>query len=302
MKYTLSLLALPLLLAACTDSAPQAAVTSNGDSVTAATAVSPELHTELYGSYTGPFVTVESDAGTGDMLDDTAPISLMITRITAQRVTGKSVLKGKVRPFSGTLAASGDSYRFTVNEPGDDTYDGRFDFTIVGDSLKGTWKAFDGTVPRPQKEYALRKKAFAYSPNLMLDASTGMELADYQKPDLRKETFEDDEGTVDTFTEEYYRMASDAVYKLNGSKQVLTEAQLKKLRKLDLEIIRNTIFARHGFSFSKKSVRQFFEQTDWYMPVSANVDAELTEVERQNIALLKRFEQYATDHYDTFGR
>ena len=307
MTKSFLLLAFPVLFIACTDR-PKEAVTANGDSVTATTAVlDPEMNTELYGSYTGKFETVEGTSGeSDDYLDGSAPISLMITRITANTVVGKSVLKGKVRPFSGKLTASGNSYRFTVDEPGDDKYDGRFDFTITGDSLKGTWKAFDPSVPRPQKEYALRKKAFVYNSSLMLSRAAEGDLddayVDYQKPKVKKEIYKNDDGTRDTVTEEYYRMASEAIYELNGSKSALTEKSLKNLRKLDLEIVRNTIFARHGFSFSKKSVRQFFEHTEWYMPVSANVDAELTEVERQNIALLKRFEQYATDRYDTFGR
>lgn len=77
---------------------------------------------------------------------------------------------------------------------------------------------------------------------------------------------------------------------------------LKNLRKLDLQIIRNTVFARHGYSFKKETYRQFFENTDWYVPVSNNVDADLTPLEKDNVALLARLEKYAEDHYDTFGR
>jgi len=62
------------------------------------------------------------------------------------------------------------------------------------------------------------------------------------------------------------------------------------------------VFARHGLSFKKSSFRYFFESSDWYVPVSNNVDKELTILERQNIALLKRMEEYAEDHYDAFGR
>ena len=46
----------------------------------------------------------------------------------------------------------------------------------------------------------------------------------------------------------------------------------------------------------------FFENADWYVPVSNNVDADLTPLEKENVALLARFEKYAEDHYDTFGR
>jgi len=71
---------------------------------------------------------------------------------------------------------------------------------------------------------------------------------------------------------------------------------------LDLEIIRNTIFARHGYTFKKKAVRQFFDWVNWYIPVTDDVSSKLTPIEKKNIALLQRFEKYATDNYDTFGR
>lgn len=304
-KQVLYLLALPVLLAACDGTNGKKATTAGGEPVAAA--AEPELHTGLYGTYTGPFMTVSETMDDGsDYLDDSAPISISITRITADGVAGKSVLKGKVRPFSGKYTASSRGVRFTADEPGDDKYDGRFEFTIAGDSLVGSWRMYDPSLPRPYKEYTLHKKAFVYNPNLMLpndkDDELGGAYVDFQKPKLQRQIYDNGEGMRDTVIQDYYRMASDAIFKLNGSKQALTEKQLKNLRKLDLEILRNTIFARHGFSFSKKSVRQFFEQTSWYMPVSNNVDAELTDLERQNIALLQRFEKYAEDNYDTFGR
>jgi len=105
-----------------------------------------------------------------------------------------------------------------------------------------------------------------------------------------------------TYTEKMYRRASNAVTTINASTKELKEADLKNLKKLDLEIIRNTIYARHGFTFGKKSVRQFFDFVEWYVPISENVESQLTPLEVKNIALLKRFEKYAEDNYDTFGR
>ena len=69
-----------------------------------------------------------------------------------------------------------------------------------------------------------------------------------------------------------------------------------------LEIIRNTIYARHGLSFKKKTFRQFYDPVDWYIPVSKDVSADLTDLEKKNELLLKRFEKYATDNYDYYGR
>jgi hypothetical protein len=77
---------------------------------------------------------------------------------------------------------------------------------------------------------------------------------------------------------------------------------LSRIQKLELEIIRNTIFARHGYTFKKKSFRQFFDPIDWYIPVTDNVSNKLTLLEKKNILLLNRFQKYAEDNYDSFGR
>ena len=110
------------------------------------------------------------------------------------------------------------------------------------------------------------------------------------------------DGITETYENEFYRSASKAVYELNASTANLTEKDLKNLRKLDLQILRNTIFARHGYTFKKKNYRQFFNPVEWYVPVTNNIDGQLTDIEKKNIKLLERFEKYAEDNYDTFGR
>ncbi|MNV77054.1 hypothetical protein D3C71_1704460 [compost metagenome] len=126
-------------------------------------------------------------------------------------------------------------------------------------------------------------------------------LVDWINEKRKEETDVDGDSTY-TYIIQYYRSASPAVFTVNASKQKLTEKDLKNLKKLDLEIIRNTIFARHGYAFTKPSIRQFFEPVDWYVPISKDVTADLSPLEKDNIALLTRFEKYATDNYDTFGR
>jgi hypothetical protein len=38
------------------------------------------------------------------------------------------------------------------------------------------------------------------------------------------------------------------------------------------------------------------------MPVSTDIRADLTEIERQNVELIKRYEEHAARYYDYFGR
>lgn len=110
------------------------------------------------------------------------------------------------------------------------------------------------------------------------------------------------DGKVETYDVEAHRSPTDQIYSLNSSTNTLTEKDLKNLRKLDLEILRNTIYARHGYAFKNKNARQFFDPVPWYVPTKDNVDKELTAIEKHNIALLQRLEKYATDNYDSYGR
>ena len=134
----------------------------------------------------------------------------------------------------------------------------------------------------------------------MLDPDSN--LVDWNNPKDFVEKYTDSDGKTESYTTSKNRVASEAIFKLNASKQKLSEKDLKNLRKLDMEIIKNSVFARHGYSFKKETYRDFFEQTNWYIPVSNNVDNELSPMEKDNVALLNRFIKYAEDKYDSFGR
>ena len=70
----------------------------------------------------------------------------------------------------------------------------------------------------------------------------------------------------------------------------------------ELRIMRNEMYARHGYSFKLKDMQQYFDQQDWYMPVSTDVTGDLTKLEQKNEAMIKRYEDYTATHYDVFGR
>ena len=274
-------------------------LTAKKDSV-----VVPEVHKEYYGIYTGDFAGMEkfTDESDGSEFDANVykRISLKINRITKDSVYGQSIVNGNQRPIRGIFNESSKS--FVLDEPGNDKTDGRFEVKLNGDSLTGKWNAFNkSAVKSPLKTLKLTKKDFVYNPNFMLDKDSN--LVDWSNPkDFVEKYMDADTGKTESYTTSKNRVASDAVFKLNASKQKLTEKDLKNLRKLDLEIIKNSVFARHGYSFKKETYRNFFEQTDWYIPVSGNVDNELTPMEKENVALLNRFTKYAEDKYDSFGR
>ena len=87
-----------------------------------------------------------------------------------------------------------------------------------------------------------------------------------------------------------------------ASKRLLTDDDVNNLMKPELEIMRNEIFARHGYCFKKKNLRDMFEDKDWYIPNTVDVKKDITEIEKKNIVLIKRFEKYAEEYGDDYGR
>lgn len=276
------------------------------DSLASKKEVEQEFHKDWYGIYTGDFNSKPITTEYGNQIEEYKKISVKINRITKDSVYGYSVVNGNQRPLRGIL--NGNTLGLVLDEPGSDKSDGRFQLKIKQDSLVGDWSAYNKSdVKSPEKTVKLIRKEFAYNPNFMLSKKS-YEESDYENPvdwnggKVKTESYVNDEGKTETYENTFYRSASEKVFVINASKQKLAEKDLKNLRKLDLQIIRNTVFARHGYSFKKATYRQFFENTDWYVPVSSNVDAELSPLEKENVALLARLEKYAEDHYDTFGR
>lgn len=276
------------------------------DSLASKKEVEQEFHKEWYGIYTGDFNSKPVQTEYGSEIAEYKKISVKINRITKDSVYGYSVVNGNQRPFRGIL--NENTLGLILDEPGNDKSDGRFQLKLKHDSLVGDWVAFNkSAIKSPEKTLKLIRKEFAYNPNFMLSKENS-EDSEYENPvdwnggKVKKQSYVNDEGKTETYENTFYRSASDKVFVINASKQKLAEKDLKNLRKLDLQIIRNTVFARHGYSFKKATYRQFFENTDWYVAVSNNVDADLTPLEKENVALLARLEKYAEDHYDTFGR
>jgi YARHG domain len=87
-----------------------------------------------------------------------------------------------------------------------------------------------------------------------------------------------------------------------GSQRELKPADVENMMKEDLEFMRNEIFARHGYCFNKKNLRQQFEMQEWYVPNTVDIKGYLTDTEKKNIALIKRYEKYAEKYGDEYGR
>ena len=67
---------------------------------------------------------------------------------------------------------------------------------------------------------------------------------------------------------------------------LLTEDKLDGLSILDLRILREEFYARHGKKFDAPGIADYFNWRDWYKPAKNQKAIKLTEVEQKNVDLL----------------
>ena len=103
-------------------------------------------------------------------------------------------------------------------------------------------------------------------------------------------------------TKKAFAYSKDAGLYPQASSRILKEEDVNNLLKPELEQMRNEIYARHGYCFTRKATRQQFEMYEWYIPNSTDIKKDITEIEKKNIALIKKFEKYADDYGDDYGR
>ncbi len=91
-------------------------------------------------------------------------------------------------------------------------------------------------------------------------------------------------ATTVYYAKTYYGIFPHASYRL------LTYADIKYLTATELKIMRNEIYARHGYIFSSAEWQQYFNKKNWYHPRYTNVTNMLTTIEKDNILLIQQYE------------
>lgn len=74
------------------------------------------------------------------------------------------------------------------------------------------------------------------------------------------------------------------------SQRRVTASDLSGLSGSDLRILRNAIYARHGYIFKSADLRNYFSSFSWYHPSSHDVSGRLNSIEKYNIAEIQRWE------------
>jgi len=247
--------------------------------------VVPPVECGVEGFYTGIFEATKYDPDK-EVFDN--QLTICIDSIGEKNIYGHSIVAGNDRPFSGSYHMENNDYIVSVQEPGDNKYDGIFKFAInsKGKSLSGTWHA-NNNLPVTERKYKLAYNSYSYSPSFELPGEI-IESPIY--------------GTYNKKTGKQEVLTGD-VLTLNASQKLLKSSDVENVFATDLEVIRNAIYARHGYSFKNLRMRTLFDNAvDWYMPASTDVTSLLTEIEKKNIELIKRYEKHATKYYDVFGR
>jgi hypothetical protein len=75
-----------------------------------------------------------------------------------------------------------------------------------------------------------------------------------------------------------------------ASTRYLSSGDLLNLSKFELKIMRNEIFARHGYIFKTEEMKQYFQNQFWYKPRFSDVNDFLSKIEKVNISLIKDYE------------
>ncbi|MEP7219679.1 MAG: YARHG domain-containing protein [Bacteroidota bacterium] len=86
------------------------------------------------------------------------------------------------------------------------------------------------------------------------------------------------------------RMATGEGIHPETSSRLITKADLKSMTPFQLKIMKNEIFARHGFVFKSPEMVEYFSKQPWYKPDSNYSESSLSKTERENVALISSLE------------
>jgi len=113
-----------------------------------------------------------------------------------------------------------------------------------------------------------------YKPDATYDPST---LTDIERKNL---------GRLNAEKEKQHKSAI-AIGEMDHFQNVLlTEDKLDGLSILDLRILREEFYARHGKKFDAPGIADYFNWRDWYKPAKNQKAIKLTDVEQKNVDLL----------------
>ena len=79
------------------------------------------------------------------------------------------------------------------------------------------------------------------------------------------------------------------------NQKIIMERHLHRYSKSLLRLMRNEIYARHGYKFASADLAAYFAKTSWYTPVSDNSKIKLSDLEQLNVSIIKKVEDAMTE-------
>jgi hypothetical protein len=76
-----------------------------------------------------------------------------------------------------------------------------------------------------------------------------------------------------------------------GTTRILISDDVAHLSRKQLRIMRNEIFARHGYIFNTPDMKKYFEAQTWYTPTYAEVKNQLSRIEKMNVEMIQQYEK-----------
>ena len=124
--------------------------------------------------------------------------------------------------------------------------------------MEGSWLANDKNLKVIQRNYKLQKMNYKYDKETKLPN------------DIPWNELYDPANYGENISAEEY--LTDDVLLFNASNTALKKGDIENMYKGDLEIIRNSIYARHGYSFKNRKMRYVFDRIDWYSVITILLD------------------------------
>lgn len=123
------------------------------------------------------------------------------------------------------------------------------------------------------------------------NAETESDMADEAPEEQEIET----EGTFSDkgSTEEIDYTNEDiekAAFLFPSDSVLITEGELEKLDDKTVELIKNEIYARHGYIFTNRALKKYFENFNWYEPSEEYSPNLLNPTEKANLKTIKKFQ------------
>lgn len=119
------------------------------------------------------------------------------------------------------------------------------------------------------------------------------EISIEDSTEMPNTSFDEEDATTDSADETTDgEMDDDSMYDMLCNRELTINDVYDKSAD-ELRIMRNYIYARHGYIFESPDLQEYFSQFDWYTPYEPDMNAvysSMTETERHNVDFIKQHE------------